>query len=120
MSELSPPLVPEGFDTDVYVVLEELDHLGRVYRETDEERADRESLIRDLMAGQYERPVRIVAFNTAREWSKDVTTEIAREIADRVSAQGDVLTGALRVFVEYEMERAERRRRYAPSSHETT
>ena len=105
---ISPSLVPEGFDTDVYVVLEELDHLGRVYRETDEECADRETLIRDLMAGQYDKPVRVVAFNTAREWSKDVTTEIAREIMDRASRKGVELTGSMQAFVEYELERATR------------
>ena len=49
----------------MYVVMEEFDHLGRVYRETDEERADRETLIRDLIAGRYGQPVRIVAFNGA-------------------------------------------------------
>ena len=43
-----PLLVPEGFDTDVYVVLEEFHNLGRVYREVDEEAADRETLT-DLM-----------------------------------------------------------------------
>ena len=82
MSEVSSPsLVPaEGFDTDVYVVMEELDHLGRVYRETDEERADRETMIRDLIAGRYGQPVRIVAFNTAQGWCRDVSEEIAREL----------------------------------------
>ena len=63
----SPSIVPaEGFDTNVYIVMEELDHLGRVYRETDEERAHRETMIRDLIAGRYGQPVRIVAFNTAQ------------------------------------------------------
>jgi len=32
-------------------------------------------------AGQYEEPVRIVAFNTAEGWSRDVTEEIAAELA---------------------------------------
>jgi len=34
----SPPLVPEGFDIDVYVVLEDYGKIGRAYREVDEER----------------------------------------------------------------------------------
>ncbi len=63
----SPPLAPaEGFDFDVYIVLDDFGSLGRSYRETDERRADRETLIRDLMAGEFENPVRIVCFNTAR------------------------------------------------------
>jgi hypothetical protein len=62
----SPSLVPAGFDADVYVVLEEYAEIGRACRETDEQRADRETLIRHLIAGQYDHPVRIVAFNTAQ------------------------------------------------------
>ncbi len=98
----SPPIVPEGFDTDVYVVLEDFGQIGRAYRETDEERADRETLIRDLIAGQYDHPVRIVAFNTAQGWSRDVSAEIAREISNRASAKGEDLTGPVQAFVEYE------------------
>ena len=37
-------------------------------------------LIRHLMEGQYSDPVRVVAFNTAAGWSRDVTEEIAREL----------------------------------------
>ena len=32
--------------------------------------------IRNLIEGQYHRPVRIVALNTADGWSRDVTAEI--------------------------------------------
>jgi hypothetical protein len=112
----SPPLVPEGFDTDVYIVLQDYQDLGRAYRETDEEQADRETLIRDLIDGQYDRPVRIVAFNTAQRWSRDVTEEIAREIRDRASREGEELTGPVQAFVEWELERAERRRRFIVES----
>ena len=36
----SPPLVP-GFDTDVYLVLDDFGQLGRAYRETDEDHANK-------------------------------------------------------------------------------
>jgi hypothetical protein len=87
--------------------------IARAYRETDEEQADRETLIRDLISGQYDRPVRIVAVNTAQQWSRDVTEEIAREIRDRASRKGEELTAPVQAFVEWEMERAERQRRAA-------
>jgi hypothetical protein len=51
-----------------------------------------------------------VAFNTAQGWSRDVSTEIARELVQRARAQGDELSGPERHFVDWEMERAERRR----------
>jgi len=49
-SVASPPLAPVGFDVDVYVVLDDFGTLGRSYRETAEEGADRESLVRDSWA----------------------------------------------------------------------
>jgi hypothetical protein len=55
-------------------------NLGRAWRETAEEDANREMLIRDLMDGQYSRPARIIAFNTAEGWSRDVTVDIADEL----------------------------------------
>ena len=61
----SPSIVPHGADQDTYLVLDDLGRLGCSWRETDVESADRETLIRDLVEGQYRKPVRIVAFNTA-------------------------------------------------------
>src|SRR3954452_4407299 len=107
----SPPLVPGGFDVEVYLVLEDYGPIGRAYRQVDEEKADRETLIRHLIEGQYEHVVRIVAFNTAQGWSPDVSTEIAREVVERTRAQGEDLTGPVRQFVDWELEREERRQR---------
>jgi hypothetical protein len=106
----SPPLVPEGFDIDVYVVMQDFENFGRAYCETDEQRADRETLIRSLIDGQDDHPVRIISFNTAQGWSRDVSTEIACEVVQRATTQGDELTGPVRQFVDWEMARAERRR----------
>jgi hypothetical protein len=53
---------------------------GRVFRETDEAEATRETVIEDIVTGQYKKPVRVIAFNTAEGWARDVTEEIAREI----------------------------------------
>jgi hypothetical protein len=103
----SPSIVP-GFDTDVYVVLDDLAQLGRVYREVDEETADRETVIRFLKEGQYNDPVRIVCFNTAEGWARDVTAEIALEIRDWAERSGEELSSGLANFIEYELGRAKR------------
>jgi hypothetical protein len=80
----SPSIVPQKPDRDVYLVMDDFGaQLGRAWAETDEEATDREILIRDLMDGQYTRPVRIVAFNTAEGWSRDVTVDIADELRRR-------------------------------------
>jgi hypothetical protein len=48
-------------DVDVYLVLDDFgERLGRAWRETDEERTDRDGVIRDLLDGQYSNPVRVV------------------------------------------------------------
>ena len=107
-SVASPPLAPVGFDVDVYVVLDDFGSIGRSYRETAEEGADRESLIRDLMGGQYNNPVRIVCFNTAKGTSRDATLEIAQEIQDRVSRKGEEISPGLRDFIEWELDRSNR------------
>jgi hypothetical protein len=45
------------------------------YREADVETADLETMIIDLLDGQYRNPVKIVALNTAEGWSQDVSEE---------------------------------------------
>jgi hypothetical protein len=89
---------------DVYVVLDDFGNLGRVYSEVEEEAADRETVIRHLMEGQFNNPVRIVAFNTTQGWARDVTLEILQEIQNR----DQELSTGLRAFIDQEFDRAER------------
>ena len=92
----TPSIVPHGSDETVYLVLNDFGSLGRAYCETVEGRSDLESVISDLMSGQYDNPVRVVAFNTAEGWSEDVSEDVAREIMRRV----DELPSSLEAFVE--------------------
>jgi hypothetical protein len=57
------PIVPYGADQTVYLVVDSFGRLGTAYRETDVERTDLETVITDLMSGQFNNPVRVVAFN---------------------------------------------------------
>ena len=87
----SPSIVPHGADQDTYLVLDDFGgRLGCAWRETDADSADRETLIRELLNGQYSNPVRIVAFNTSEGWSRDVTVEIADELRRRYVEFGEV------------------------------
>jgi hypothetical protein len=65
----SPSIVPEDTNRDVYLVLDHFGVLGRVWRETDETDANRARVIQDLLDGQYEEPVRIVALDRLRSGS---------------------------------------------------
>ena len=83
----APSIVP---NEDTYLVMEDFGHLGRSWCEIDERSVDRETLIRELVEGVYRNPVRIVAFNTAEGWSRDVTTEIADELRRRYDEFGEI------------------------------
>jgi hypothetical protein len=95
-----PSIAPREASQDTYLVLEDFGgRLGRAWRETDEEATDHETLIRNLIDGQYRQPVRIVAFNTAEGWSRDVTMDIADELSRRL-AEYDEMPASLQEFVE--------------------
>jgi len=79
----SPPIAPSDLEHATYLVLDDFGRIGRAWREAAEEAADRETVIRNLLAGEYNDPVRIVAFNTAEGWSRDVSVEIADELRQR-------------------------------------
>jgi hypothetical protein len=97
MSPSIAPTPPDG--GDVYLVLNDFGGLiGRCWCETDEESTDREVLIADLLDGQYSNPVRIVAFNTAEGWSRDVSAEIADLIARECYRDG--FSHSLKAFVD--------------------
>jgi hypothetical protein len=86
----SPSIAPQhGHEQDTYMVLNDFGRFGRSWCETDEDAANRERLIRDLMRDQYSAPVRIVAFNTAEGWSRDVTMDIADELRRRYVEYGE-------------------------------
>jgi hypothetical protein len=84
---ISPSIVPADSDREIYIVLEDFGPLGEVWHSCS---ADRETLIGDMLDGQYEEPVRIVAFNTAQGWSRDVTEEIARELHQHCANRGEI------------------------------
>src|SRR5712671_2345844 len=92
----SPSIVPREANQDTYLVLDDFGgRLGRAWRETDEEDTDRETLLRDLVEGQYSRPTRIIAFNTTEGWSRDVTMDIADELRRRFAEFGEVPASVL-------------------------
>ena len=95
----SPSIIPD-FDIDVYLVLDDFGKLGRAYRETDEEASDRDTVVRNLISGEYKKPVRVVAFNTSEGWARDVTEDTARAVIDEAQRSGSLLYGAVVDFVE--------------------
>jgi hypothetical protein len=59
----TPSIVPDAGDQNVYLVLDRFERNGCAWREADAGDTDLETVIRDLMSGQYNDPQRVVAFN---------------------------------------------------------
>jgi|SRR5665213_1462628 len=96
----TPSIVPNGDDQNVYLVVDDFGRLGRSYRETDVETADLETVILDLLGGQYNDPVRVVAFNTFEGWSQDVSADIAQELRRRCDLQLCDVPSSIQDFVD--------------------
>lgn len=95
----SPGTVPYGADETAYLVVDSFSN-GTVYRETEIERADLDTIVGDLLSGQYNSPVRIVAFNTLEHWSEDVSSDVAAEIQIRCDMDGVAVPEHLTDFVQ--------------------
>jgi hypothetical protein len=89
-------VVLNGADQTAYLVVDRFGGVGTVYRETEVERTDFETIIADLMLGQFNDPVRVVAFNTAEGWAQDVSKDIALEIQSRCDIEGHDASGLCR------------------------
>jgi|SRR6266852_3236031 len=98
----TPSIVPtaSGDAQTIYLVVNNFGRLGTAFTETDVERADLETVITDLISGQYSDPVRVVAFNTAKHWADDVSEDVALEIQRRLDLAGDDLPFSIEAFIE--------------------
>jgi len=91
--------IPYGADQTVYLVVDRLRRQGAVYCEIEIERADIETVVADLLAGQFNDPVRVTAFNTLEHWSQDISRDIAVEIQTRCDIEGAAVPEHIDDFV---------------------
>lgn len=97
---LSPSIVPYGADETVYLVIDRFGANRCADGEIKVERADLETVIRELMSGQFNDPVRVIAFNTLEHWFEDVSAEVATEIQTRCDIDREPLPEHVKDFVE--------------------
>jgi hypothetical protein len=96
----SPSIVPETSERDIYLALDDFGSLlGQAWREAGEDDTERLTLVANLLDGQYHNPTRIIAFNTAEGWSRDVSEDVADELAARCAERDEVPT-SLQHFLE--------------------
>jgi hypothetical protein len=99
-SNWTPSIVPNETDQSIYKVEDDLGRDGRVRPEADAEKTDLETVIADLLAGQYKDPVRVIGFNTAEGWSEDVSADVAQELRRRCDEQMRDIPFFLQDFVD--------------------
>jgi hypothetical protein len=97
----TPLIVPHSFDETVYLVVDCCGRSGCVWREADAHHTDLETVIADLMAGQYSDPMRVVALNVTEGWARDVSLDVAREIQERADLAFEDISSSLQEFVSY-------------------
>jgi hypothetical protein len=83
----TPSIVPNENDQTFYLVADDFGKPGRAWVESDYETTDLETVIQDLLTGQYTNPIRVIAFNTAERWSEDVSADVAQELRRRCDLQ---------------------------------
>lgn len=78
----------------VYLVLDDLGKRGRAWREIDEARANEQALIDDILSGQYERPLRVVASSAHGEEQAEplyCVGFLGHDLWDDVASPGDMV-----------------------------
>jgi hypothetical protein len=59
-------------------------------------------VIRDLLDGQYSDPVRVISFNTAEGWSRDVSEDVAEALRRRCDLEMREPPSNIKGFKRYE------------------
>ena len=77
-------------------MLNDFGPLGRAYCETDETDADEETIVENILRGQYSRP----RSTLPKAWARDVTEDIARAVLSRASTERRSIGVATQDFVE--------------------
>src|ERR1700693_217710 len=99
-SDWTPSIVPHGDDQNVYLVVDDLGRVGRVWREADVDHTDLETVIHDLLAGEYSNPIGAFGFNPIEGWSQDVSHDVAQELRRRCDLQLRDVPSNIQDFVE--------------------
>jgi hypothetical protein len=94
-----PSLVP-SLNQDVHFVLCDFGRAGIAYVETDPAEADATTVVQNLLNGQYERPMRVLALNVDEGWTRDVSETIAAKVRDVAEHEGRELTMGTTAFIE--------------------
>lgn len=80
-----------------YIVIADLGHHGHVISEQTLPGDDFHAVVREILEGQYERPLRVLHADEALGTLRDVSAAVAKNLISRAE-QGDTLTPAVWAF----------------------
>jgi len=80
-------IVPRASPT-IHLVIEDFGILGRAYRETDETHADAQTIVDNILRGDYSAPAQVIALNVEKGWARDVSAQIARALIAKTGSDG--------------------------------
>ncbi len=95
----SPTLAPD-FQEPVHLVLCDFGGLGLAYQETGPVTSER-SVVDNLLSGQYDTPVQVVAFSVSEGWARDVSEDIVHEVLERARKENVSIPKATQTFIEH-------------------
>jgi len=87
-------------EQDLHFVFCDFGRSGQAYVETDPSQADVSTIVRNLLDGQFNRPLRVLALNVEEGWVRDVSQVIAAKVREVARREGQGLTGGTRGFIE--------------------
>jgi hypothetical protein len=95
----TPSIVPAG-DQDTCLVIDDLGKLGLIYCESDVATANVDHVIEHLLDGQYSNPIRVISFNVANGWSRDISAQVAAELRRLCDLQLRDVPSSIQGFME--------------------
>jgi hypothetical protein len=75
-------------EQDLRFVLCDFGRPRQAYVVTDPSQADASTIVRNLLDGQYNRPVRVLALNVEEGWVRDVSQVIAAKVREMARREG--------------------------------
>ena len=102
----SPSLTPSLGPTleAVHLVLCDFGKLGTAYVETEPVMTET-MVVENMLAGQYDHPLEVVAFNVAEGWARDVSQDRAALVVEHARSYERSLSNETRLFVEKHLDK---------------
>ena len=97
-----PSIVPED-GGPIHFVLCDFGSAGRAYVEYDPNTTNAATIVEDMLDGQFDRPLKVIAVNLAADRVEDVSATIAQAVLDEARRHQDTLPDGTRAFVEEQL-----------------